>query len=157
MQYGDAVNTAESGKNKKGEIDIQTIDLPASVGEAIETLEQWENSAPPELRNIAGTIARNTLQSGRSVLDEPWFGASEKSEKNSFVTEELYIHSKLLIVDDRKVICGSANLNDRSQRGDRDSEIVMVIEDNEMIESQMDGRKCESIAKLIAGDKCGTC
>ena len=29
------------------------------------------------------------------------------------VTELVYIHSKLLIVDDRIVICGSANINDR--------------------------------------------
>lgn len=29
------------------------------------------------------------------------------------VTELVYIHSKLMIVDDRIVICGSANINDR--------------------------------------------
>lgn len=50
-------------------------------------------------------------------------------------------HSKLLIVDDRKVLIGSANLNDRSQMGDRDSEIAIVIEDQELIESTMDGKK----------------
>jgi phospholipase D1/2 len=46
-----------------------------------------------------------------------------------------------MIVDDRRVICGSANLNDRSQRGDHDSEIAIVIEDDDMIESTMDGKK----------------
>jgi phosphatidylserine/phosphatidylglycerophosphate/cardiolipin synthase-like enzyme len=35
------------------------------------------------------------------------------------VTEQIYIHSKLLIVDDRLVICGSANINDRSMLGKR--------------------------------------
>lgn len=44
-------------------------------------------------------------------------------------TEQIYIHSKLLIVDDRCVIIGSANINDRSMNGDRDSEIALVIED----------------------------
>ena len=39
------------------------------------------------------------------------------------VTELVYIHSKLIIVDDRKVICGSANINDRSMLGNRDSEV----------------------------------
>ena len=39
----------------------------------------------------------------------------------------LYIHSKIMIVDDRRVIVGSANLNDRSQNGDHDSEIAIVI------------------------------
>jgi phospholipase D1/2 len=37
------------------------------------------------------------------------------------VTEILYIHSKLMIVDDKKMIIGSANINDRSLLGDRDS------------------------------------
>ncbi|KAI8981744.1 hypothetical protein BDF20DRAFT_911999 [Mycotypha africana] len=58
----------------------------------------------------------------------------------NFVTEQVYIHSKLMIVDDRIVICGSANLNDRSQLGNRDSEIAAIIEDSEMIESRMNGQ-----------------
>lgn len=37
------------------------------------------------------------------------------------ITEQIYIHSKLMIVDDQKVILGSANINDRSLLGDRDS------------------------------------
>ena len=43
------------------------------------------------------------------------------------VTEILYIHSKLMIVDDQKLILGSANINDRSMLGDRDSEIAIVV------------------------------
>ncbi len=39
------------------------------------------------------------------------------------ITELIYIHSKLMIVDDRLVICGSANINDRSLLGYRDSEV----------------------------------
>lgn len=33
------------------------------------------------------------------------------------VTELIYVHSKLLIADDKVVICGSANINDRSLIG----------------------------------------
>ena len=36
---------------------------------------------------------------------------------------------------------GSANLNDRSQKGDGDSEIALVVEDEDMIETTMDGQK----------------
>lgn len=32
------------------------------------------------------------------------------------------------------VICGSANINERSQRGDRDSELAAIIRDTDMIE-----------------------
>lgn len=40
---------------------------------------------------------------------------------------------------DRTVIMGSSNLNDRSQCGDRDSEIAMVVQDQDMIPSKMNG------------------
>ena len=43
------------------------------------------------------------------------------------LTEILYIHSKLMIVDDKKLIIGSANINDRSMNGERDSEIGICI------------------------------
>lgn len=46
----------------------------------------------------------------------------------------------MLIADDQIVICGSANLNDRSQLGDHDSEIAIIIQDPEPVESSMDGR-----------------
>ncbi|KAF9996445.1 hypothetical protein BGZ79_009812 [Entomortierella chlamydospora] len=61
-------------------------------------------------------------------------------EVDDFFTEQLYIHSKLMIVDDRIVIYGSANLNDRSQMGNRDSEIAIYIKDTEMVNSTMDGK-----------------
>jgi len=43
------------------------------------------------------------------------------------VTELIYIHSKLMIVDDEYAIIGSANINDRSMVGHRDSEIGVLI------------------------------
>lgn len=33
-----------------------------------------------------------------------------------------------MIVDDRYVICGSANINDRSMEGNRDSELCLIVE-----------------------------
>jgi phospholipase D1/2 len=46
-------------------------------------------------------------------------------------TEIVYIHSKVMIVDDRVALIGSANINDRSLMGDRDSEIAIIVEDSE--------------------------
>ena len=37
-----------------------------------------------------------------------------------------------MIVDDQKVIIGSANINDRSLLGDRDSEIAIIVQDQNM-------------------------
>ena len=45
-------------------------------------------------------------------------------------TEQIYVHSKLLIADDRHAIIGSANINDRSQTGKRDSELAVLIMDD---------------------------
>ena len=56
------------------------------------------------------------------------------------VSDQVYIHSKLMIVDDRQVIIGSANWNDRSMNGDRDSEIAILVEDNRYVESCMNGQ-----------------
>ncbi|KAL0482919.1 phospholipase D [Acrasis kona] len=56
------------------------------------------------------------------------------------VTEQIYVHSKLLIADDRICIIGSANINDRSMLGSRDSEIAVVIEDKEFVPGKMNGQ-----------------
>ncbi|KAH0662906.1 hypothetical protein KY284_027837 [Solanum tuberosum] len=37
----------------------------------------------------------------------------------------IYVHSKMMIVDDAYIIIGSANINQRSMDGARDSEIAM--------------------------------
>ncbi|KAI8067472.1 hypothetical protein BC940DRAFT_53410 [Gongronella butleri] len=61
-------------------------------------------------------------------------------DPEQYVTEILYIHDKLMIVDDRIALIGSANINDRSQLGNRDSEIAMLIEDTDTIDAYMDGK-----------------
>lgn len=50
------------------------------------------------------------------------------------VTEQIYIHSKLLIVDDAVAIIGSANTNDRSLTGNGDTEIAAVVVDTKEVE-----------------------
>ena len=56
------------------------------------------------------------------------------------VQEIIYVHSKLMIVDDLHVICGSANINDRSLIGKRDSEVAAVIHDEEFFDSKLNGQ-----------------
>uniref|UniRef100_A0A9J7WUT7 phospholipase D n=1 Tax=Cyprinus carpio carpio TaxID=630221 RepID=A0A9J7WUT7_CYPCA len=60
------------------------------------------------------------------------------------VTELIYVHSKLMIVDDCTVIIGSANINDRSMLGKRDSEMAVVVEDTEFQPSVMDGESYQA-------------
>ena len=56
------------------------------------------------------------------------------------VTELIYVHSKLMIVDDEKVLIGSANINDRSMLGNRDSEFAVIIEKENKVDSTMDNK-----------------
>lgn len=89
-----------------------------------------------------------------------------------FITEQVYIHAKMMIVDDRIAIIGSgnvlfyysscsglfesffcsfsnyihillrlttANINERSMLGNRDSEIAAVVRDKDYIDSTMNG------------------
>ncbi len=58
------------------------------------------------------SIARTAMLNGGKVSEQLWEGEPEE-EKENFVQEELYIHGKLCIVDDRIAICGSSNINDR--------------------------------------------
>ncbi len=44
------------------------------------------------------------------------------------MSELVYVHSKLMIVDDMVTIIGSANINDRSLLGNRDSELAIIVE-----------------------------
>lgn len=85
------------------------------------------------------TVSACYMESGSDLRGVPWTGEPE-AELDAFVSEELYIHSKVLIADDHLVICGSANLNDRSQLGSHDSEIAVVIEDPTPVQSSMGGQ-----------------
>ncbi|XP_044144525.1 phospholipase D1 isoform X2 [Bufo gargarizans] len=62
----------------------------------------------------------------------------------NLVTELIYVHSKLLISDDNTVIIGSANINDRSMMGKRDSEMAVIIQDTATVHSVMDGEAYEA-------------
>ncbi|XP_030893561.1 phospholipase D1 isoform X3 [Leptonychotes weddellii] len=64
--------------------------------------------------------------------------------EGNLVTELIYVHSKLLIADDNTVIIGSANINDRSMLGKRDSEVAVIVQDTEMVPSVMDGEEYQA-------------
>ncbi|KAF8792040.1 Phospholipase D1 like protein [Argiope bruennichi] len=76
------------------------------------------------------------------------------------VTELVYVHSKLLIADDQVAIIGSANINDRSLLGRRDSEIAVVIRDNHFLDKEEGrpheaGKFCYSLRNAIFREHLG--
>jgi phospholipase D1/2 len=98
-----------------------------------------ENAEPESTDSVAKSAMLNTP----SLVDEKWEGDLD-TEVENWIQEELYIHGKVLIVDDKTVICGSSNLNDRSQLGIHDSELSIVMTDTKTIHTTMDGQEYEA-------------
>ncbi|KAF2127758.1 phospholipase-like protein PldA [Dothidotthia symphoricarpi CBS 119687] len=85
------------------------------------------------------SIADDAMLTDKKPSTEEWEGDPEE-EKEHFFQEELYIHAKLCIVDEKYVICGSSNINDRSQLGFHDSELSVVLQDKDEIDIELDGK-----------------
>ncbi|KAI9741467.1 MAG: hypothetical protein M1818_004273 [Claussenomyces sp. TS43310] len=91
----------------------------------------------------ADSLAKNAMRGTPKVSEEHWEG-TDKEEVDMWVQEELYVHGKTMIIDDRIVVCGSSNLNDRSQLGVHDSELTIVMQDTKVLQSKMDGQDFEA-------------
>ena len=111
----------------KTEVKTEEVPLPASEEEAKDIIERFEKGAEGVRSDseVADTVCQHRLKDETSLLDEKWLGTAEeelgwyvstncatlKSLNTdvdllyfSYVSELLYIHSKLMIVDDRRVI-----------------------------------------------------
>jgi phospholipase D1/2 len=115
-----------------------------TVKKAKSAKEIFEQARPDEKVVTSTSVAHHAMSGQGSILEEKWNEDDPESEVQNWIQEELYIHSKLLIVDDRIVVCGSSNLNDRSQMGSHDSELSIVMEDTRKIQSTMDGKQFEA-------------
>lgn len=81
-----------------------------------------------EINNLLATKGmRDEWQRYLTVLNLRNYGAT----KEFVLTEMIYVHSKLLIVDDAVAIIGSANINDRSLLGNGDTELAAVVVDTD--------------------------
>ncbi|KAL4986500.1 hypothetical protein BDW68DRAFT_178718 [Aspergillus falconensis] len=105
---------------------------PDAAADAHAPCEDQQPSASPW-----DTVSSCYMLDGPDIRSVLWPDGASFPEVESFVQEEVYVHSKLLIADDKVVLCGSANLNDRSLKGSRDSEIAVVVEDRTPLPSTM--------------------
>eukprot|EP01133_Synstelium_polycarpum_P014272 gene14272-16846_t len=112
----------------------------------------------PSARTIIGWTQRTIHRGGQSIYEllqrefpevdlRKYIGFFSLRKWEScfdrIYTEQIYVHSKVLIADDRTAIIGSCNINDRSMCGTRDSEIAAVVTDNKLIDSRMGGRRVQ--------------
>lgn len=68
----------------------------------------------------------------------------------NYVTEQIYVHSKVMIVDDRFALLGSANINDRSMLGERDSELAVLVMDDETSRADINGKGSNQPVRVFA-------
>ncbi|XP_063969847.1 phospholipase D1-like [Lytechinus pictus] len=116
-------------------------DVGGDSGSSIRVILHWEYRSIHKGENA---ILQRLYQEGITSSEDyiSFYGLrTHDSLNDQLVTELVYIHCKLMIVDDNTVIIGSANINDRSMLGIRDSELAVLIEDTQMVESVMDGER----------------
>jgi len=81
-----------------------------------------KNESPKDYLNFYALANRETVDG--SASKPPTTGAEETLSKSR--RHQVYVHSKMLIADDAVSIIGSANINQRSMDGARDSEIAVA-------------------------------
>lgn len=130
-------------------------------GTALRAITHWNYASISRSRDA---ILNKLLEAG---IEDPsdyitFHGLRTHAMLNgTMVTELIYVHSKLLIVDDNTVICGSANINDRSMIATRDSEIAVIIHDEEFDEGRMNdipfpcGKFAGSLRKQLFSEHLG--
>jgi phospholipase D1/2 len=80
------------------------------------------------------------LQDVPDELEEPGSGTQPKAIRDT-LRHCIYVHSKLTIIDDDYVLIGSANINQRSLGGERDTEIAIGgYQPNHTVEEEGDPR-----------------
>ncbi|KAI8055519.1 hypothetical protein BDF22DRAFT_742098 [Syncephalis plumigaleata] len=120
----------------------------------IPTLKNESNQAVPTGGNAQPSLDQSFSQAVQ-------LADAQIAEGKQYVTELTYIHTKLMIIDDTTVVCGSANINDRSMEGNRDSEICVIIEDHDKIDTRMGnhpwkaGRLAYTLRMQLMREHCG--
>ncbi|XP_036377127.1 phospholipase D1-like isoform X2 [Megalops cyprinoides] len=138
-------------ENKKFRVYVVTPLLPGFEGDintgggsAIQAVMHFNYRTM--IRGDCSIISQLKREMGDQWINYISFGGlrTHAELQGKLVTELIYVHSKMLIADDNAVIIGSANINDRSMLGKRDSEVAVIVEDTETVPSVMDGEEYQA-------------
>eukprot|EP01134_Creolimax_fragrantissima_P007965 CFRG7965T1 len=119
---------------------ITTPLFPEGISDSITTQEMlyWQ-SQTSDMMTRKITEALNTKGSNKTLSDYLqffWPGIRQFNPAlQQDAAEMIYVHSKHLIVDDTISIIGSANINDRSMLGNRDTEIAIIAHEPDKVRS----------------------
>jgi len=95
---------------------------------------QREKSLMTRIRILLRKVAPGSYWDGKSaesLLSVCFLSSVGKSMSGRWEVGEVFIHSKVLVVDDKIAVIGSANVNDRSFVGNSDSEIGVILTDGD--------------------------
>lgn len=106
---GDEDMSLQKHDKKKGGGDDTSSEEQQKLTDAKRKFEEAGNNADSQHTNTSPSVAHHAMAGQGPVSEEKWEGKPEEEVEN-WIQEELYIHAKLLIVDDRIAICGSSNL-----------------------------------------------
>ncbi|KAI7792627.1 phospholipase D1 [Triplophysa rosa] len=119
-------------------------DINTGGGSAIQAVMHFNYRTM--IRGDCSIISQLKREMGDQWINYISFGGlrTHTELEGKLMTELIYVHSKMLIADDNTVIIGSANINDRSMLGKRDSEVAVIYEDVETVKSIMDGEEYQA-------------
>nr|XP_042905497.1 phospholipase D2 [Parasteatoda tepidariorum] len=133
--------------------------LGTGTGTCIQAITHWNNAS------IGGGHSSLIHRLARHMKDPSlyinFYGLRTHGFlRTKLVTELIYVHSKLLIADDQVAIIGSANINDRSLLGNRDSEIAVVVRDTQFLKEEegrphQAGKFCYSLRTALFREHLG--
>lgn len=136
-------------------------DVGGNTGNAVRAITHWNYASI--IKEKTGILTRLKEAGVEDPSEYISFHSLRTHSKlnGSPITELIYVHSKLLIADDKVMICGSANINDRSMIGKRDSEIAVIITDEEFGNGRMNGENypcgkfCGKLRKFLFKEHLG--
>jgi len=131
--------------NEKFKVYIILNLLPEIIGE-IEDANTFQIITKYQIKSIIKNNGLSLIEQLEKVMGDQWknyicflslrtHGILNGVPKTDYIE----VHSKVIIVDDTKAIVGSANLNERSLIANRDTEFSVLIEDQKVDKSIMNG------------------
>lgn len=112
---------------------------------AMEIIRIQEQSISRGERSLYQVLRENDVDPGKYII----FMSLKKAcfDGPKVVHKQIYVHSKIIIVDGTSAMVGSANINDRSMLGKRDTEIALLVEE--------EGESIHKLLRRLLGEHLG--
>lgn len=87
----------------KNELKKETYPLPPTLEQAKTIVECFQQGAVRADNTVSDNVSQHAALDTTALESERWEG-TEEEERAAYVTELCYIHAKLMVIDDRRVL-----------------------------------------------------